>query len=265
MQEKLLSNSKIDALIILDACRYDIFSDVVYDYLDGSLVAALSPASTTPDWLKHMVSKFNWRSYVAVTASPMINKRGVYTGLDLSNKFMYIEEVWDWGWDENISTTPPEKVNLAVKITMTKLKLKKLRYPHDYKLLVWYAQPHAPYVLMVNIISRIMKLEELSNRIIDKNIRKLKKVVGKFSIDHILLGTLKDVLKDVEKVNRVLRKAYIENLKWILRSVADLITMINGNIVITSDHGELLGEHGLYFHPNLPLPLLRLVPWFIVR
>jgi len=62
-----------------------------------------------------------------------------------------------------------------------------------------------------------------------------------------------------------LRKAYRENLEIVLRYVAVLCYELSGTIVITSDHGELLGENGKYGHKcGSKDPLLLEVPWFRV-
>lgn len=95
--------------------------------------------------------------------------------------------------------------------------------------------------------------------------RKFGYFTGKFAIGHVLLSILKEYFDDVPKVNKVLRKAYEENLHWVLKHVSDLISEVNGRIVITSNHGELLGEYGMHFHMNVSIPRLRIVPWFIVK
>jgi len=261
----LIKRREFDALIILDACRYDVFSEVVYKYLDGKLDLVVSPGSTTIEWLKHTWGDSLWRDVVYVSASPLINKRGLIETFDSRNRFLDIVEVWDWGWDERLCTVPPYNVNLGVKIALTSTKLRKLVYPRDYKLVIHYVQPHAPYIALRRIVERIVKEEELSKNIIDVNVRKLRRFTGDFSIDYILLGLLKDVLKDEEKVKKTLSIMYKRNLEWVLKYVAELSTYLNGRIIVTSDHGELLGEYGLYFHLNLPLPILREVPWFIVK
>lgn len=58
------------------------------------------------------------------------------------------------------------------------------------------------------------------------------------------------------------RKAYEENLEIVLNHVAQLLREFRGKIVITSDHGELLGENGLYGHPwGMRHPALIEIPW----
>ena len=48
-------------------------------------------------------------------------------------------------------------------------------------------------------------------------------------------------------------EAYKENLKIVLSYVVKLCSRLpHKKIAITSDHGELLGEEGIYEHPNGP-------------
>jgi len=66
--------------------------------------------------------------------------------------------------------------------------------------------------------------------------------------------------------NKGLRQAYRENLEIVLSHVAELCNELPGKILITSDHGELLGEGGLYSHPcGCRHPLLVEVPYFEVK
>jgi len=66
-----------------------------------------------------------------------------------------------------------------------------------------------------------------------------------------------------------LRKAYLENLKLVLEHVAVLVDRVlkmnpGAKIIITANHGELLGEDGLFSH-GIDHPLIRIVPWFRVQ
>lgn len=57
--------------------------------------------------------------------------------------------------------------------------------------------------------------------------------------------------------------AYIDNLRLVLNHVETLLDNFDAEkVVITSDHGELFGEWGLYSHKvGIPHPNLRKVPW----
>jgi len=59
--------------------------------------------------------------------------------------------------------------------------------------------------------------------------------------------------------------AYLENLLWVLEDV-DLFTQnCDADIAISSDHGNGLGEWGIYGHPNgIPFDVVREVPWLTV-
>jgi glucan phosphoethanolaminetransferase (alkaline phosphatase superfamily) len=64
--------------------------------------------------------------------------------------------------------------------------------------------------------------------------------------------------------------AYYANLMLALKYVKELIdySLKQGikyeEIVVTSDHGEMLGELGLYLHQEYDLPQLTTVPWLKV-
>lgn len=45
-----------------------------------------------------------------------------------------------------------------------------------------------------------------------------------------------------------LREAYIDNCHWVLDHVSNLLPDLDGTIVITSDHGECLGDCGQWIH-----------------
>ena len=66
-----------------------------------------------------------------------------------------------------------------------------------------------------------------------------------------------------------LRKAYLENLRLVLEYVAVLVDRAlkinpSAKVIITADHGELLGEEGLFNH-GIDHPLVRIVPWLRVK
>ncbi|NIN68740.1 MAG: hypothetical protein GTO63_29345 [Anaerolineae bacterium] len=58
------------------------------------------------------------------------------------------------------------------------------------------------------------------------------------------------------------REAYQSNVRIALESALKLAASLRGPVVITSDHGELFGEYGLYGHPpGVHVPELIRVPW----
>ncbi len=58
------------------------------------------------------------------------------------------------------------------------------------------------------------------------------------------------------------REAYEDNLRLALEWALRLVSSLEGKVVLTSDHGELFGEYGLYSHPHkVYVPELLTVPW----
>lgn len=63
-----------------------------------------------------------------------------------------------------------------------------------------------------------------------------------------------------------LKRAYQNNLKKVLVEVQTLVDRLPDKVVITSDHGELLGEEEIYGHPKRANHFaLREVPWLEVE
>lgn len=58
------------------------------------------------------------------------------------------------------------------------------------------------------------------------------------------------------------RRAYEDNLRLVLEWAFRLVGVREGKVVLTSDHGELFGEYGLFSHPHkVYVPELVTVPW----
>ena len=69
---------------------------------------------------------------------------------------------------------------------------------------------------------------------------------------------------------RVLRAYYcnMEVALWGVKELLDFVSMAGlkyDRIVVTSDHGELLSESGLYLHQKYDLPQLTIVPRLEVK
>jgi len=199
-QEKLIWSRNFDVLVVLDARKYDIFSDIVYDYLDGKLKPVISPASYTTSWLRRVWSNKIWDDIVYVSATLFVNKRGLFKEFDARDKFLYIEEVWDWGLSKDLATVPPDKVNFAVKPAMTKMKIRGLKYRRDYKLVVHYIQPHVPYVAFKNTFALIHQYRKMRYG-----------EFHKFTYGNLVLGLLKESITNVNEINKILRRAYEHN------------------------------------------------------
>lgn len=116
-----------DNLVILDACRYDIFEEL--NPFEQQAEAVYSNASHTHEFLEKNFSGDNLDT-VYVTASPQV---GAFGG-----NFAHVEHVWKDEWDEEENTVLPEKV------TERALEIAE-RFP-DKRLVVHYMQPHFPFI-----------------------------------------------------------------------------------------------------------------------
>jgi hypothetical protein len=85
------------------------------------------------------------------------------------------------------------------------------------------------------------------------------------------IGDIKMYKNDVDEVADYFRRddsweAYCSNLERALKSVEKLIENLEGKIVITADHGDCFGEHGLYRHfTGIYFKELVEVPWLVIE
>lgn len=131
-----------DYLIILDACRYDASKKL--NDLPGKLEKKISRGSSTEEWLKENFTDY-YEETIYVSANPFVSKRKVQS-FNGSAHFFKVEQVWEYGWDEELGTTPPEEVTKAA------LRIDK-KYPKKRKI-IHYLQPHHPFIGKTKLISK---------------------------------------------------------------------------------------------------------------
>jgi len=260
-----------DLLIVLDACRYDLMEEVVDDYpyiMDCD--SFVSVASSTTGWSE---SNFDERfssqlaSAAYVTGNPNsvriaphefsevcscgqtvepsyddIYHTGKYqcdqcgTVLEgtRTHPFGRLEEVWRTDWDEEFGTITPDPI--------TQRAITVARTGEFDRLIVHYNQPHYPFI-------------SESIGVGTNPAERHRKSTGRNVWDRLREG-------DVDS-NRVW-SAYRENLCYVLDRLPDLLENVDSDQpIITADHGNALGEHGLYGHPRATTPIAALVkvPW----
>lgn len=258
-----------DHLLVLDACRYDTFRSVHPDVsLIGSLDRVTSPASCTINWLKETFSGYH-EDIVYVSATPYVNSRGITReGWTAVQHFHDIVDVWDDGWDEGLGTVPPGAVTDAALRT-------RQRHP-EKRLVIHYLQPHAPYLGLDEQRSlrtaryREKKVPDVLKTLYRSLGPPVLKLVGMDAVFGIRKALGLTPVHDGEQYWRQLsleawREAYADNLRHVLDEARRYLTQVEGRAVLTADHGEALGEDGLYMHPmGVDHPVLREVPWFEV-
>ena len=234
-QERLIHEGNWDNLVILDACRYDYFENEYGNFLNGKLKPIYSPSSNTYSWLRKVFN--GWHNVTIYSAHPALNSLGIERGgYRALPHFRKIVDIWDRGWDEKLSTVPSEEVNKAVLEDINRGAFKG-------KNIIWYIQPHFPWIGKT-------KLTAFSRDWNDKD----------------LVWQIWEKIRKGEIAKEKLREAYRDNLRLVIQSVSELIPHLDGKTVITSDHGELLGELGMFEHPsNIKAKELREVPWLEVE
>lgn len=272
-------NEQWDYLIILDACRYDYFERLWREYFpDGRLSCRQSPGTCTNEWRDKTFPGF-YEDIVYITANPQICITYPVYGYMASEHFRDIHEIWRLDWDEEHGTVLPD--------VLTRRAMQIIpEYPQEKRFVIHYLQPHAPYLnapygansksldefnhfllnpdaentfnLRQRVFRRLLPL--CSNKLLFSNnpewtLRKLLRIPPK--------GPMEFAWRQVGISG--LRKVYEENLRIALHSVKSLIEHLSGTIIITSDHGELLGEGRQFAHPaNSQNALLRNVPWLVI-
>jgi len=185
---------------------------------------AIAPDTITQHSIPKMFPDFY--SAVYISANPVINSIGYPTmpGYDSRDHFLKVIDVWDFGWDDNIQTVHPSTVQETAE---------KYQKRGD-KTIIHFMQPHAPYI------------GEFKWAILSwHNARAMA------------LGLETNPFYKPPDNFEYLKKAYDANLRLVLMYAEKCI---NGRTLITSDHGELLGEHGLWGHILAPYPELLEVP-----
>jgi len=280
-----------DFLIVLDACRYDYFSEMYEEFFTGKLEKRISPGCSTVEWLRRSFPDY-YPDVIYISGNPYINSKVAIAGFNAKKHFYKVVDVWDFGWDERIGTVPPREINRAV------LRF-YLKYPRK-RFIIHYLQPHAPYLSAKYRLIGYYKSDPKDGSVLS-GVASYRKVDRRIESIINIMGTLLSKLGVVESawelrdkmrlppispMDVVRRKygrsglieAYKENLRIVLNYVAKLCKRFPGkNIVITSDHGELLGEDGAYEHPNGPIDkifnnlfpkrkkILQEVPWLKVN
>ncbi len=242
-----------DIAVVLDACRFDTFEKHHENYLKGGNLKAERGGSCTTQWLKKVFSK-KYEDIIYVSGNPWINSIIPWNGFNPTEKFNQIVDVWKYGWDEKKETVPPEPVTESAKIVYEEMDQNK-------RLLIHYLQPHYPYLSL-----DIPKEVKMHFDGINGNGAGFKHKASKFlkeklerTIGRERIWKTRQFLKfdsnNVEEyiwrqtTQEELKKLYEENLKTVLKEVRKLTENFDGKMVVTSDHGEALGDEGEYFHP----------------
>ena len=231
-------------LVILDACRYDVFEEVYCDYLNGELSRVWSSGRWTADYVRRTWDNsydLTYLSSIPVVSDFYFELQG--NEFRPSNYFDEVVPLWDSKWDPELGTVPADEV--------TNTALAYSAQSDRTRLVAHYAQPHVPYVGDTMILPWDPEEvdhdpQELLEKGIDRPTQRIYRQI-----------------KSGELPESELWQAYRDNLKYVLDEVIRLVRRADCPIIVTADHGEHLGEDGKYLHEEESC-LIRQVPWFVV-
>jgi len=226
-----------DVLIILDACRHDLFCEVApeYDFLPDDPDWIYSPACQSHEWMEHHFQG----DYRHETARTALMSGNLLTNEDWIRPefFGHLDEIWKHSWDDDLGTIPARPVTDA---SIDYWRNRRTATETD-RMIAWYFQPHHPFIDA------------------DWSEGWGQEKIGSPGERTSAWQQLKN--GDLEK--ETVWEAYRDNLQYVLDDVELLLKNLDAErVVITSDHGNGAGEFGIYGHPPyVPHPVLKRVPW----
>lgn len=221
-----------DNLIILDACRYDLFEEM--NTIEGELSKIKSAGSHTAEFLQKNFTDEYYGDTIYVTGTPQVKRHGI-------DSFVHdCIHVWEREWNEELQTVLPE--------TMVEKSLQSHNRHPEKRLIAHFIQPHYPFIGPTG--------QSIQHRTITGG--------GLTSEDSS--ASIWDRLEQGEVESELVQKAYRENLELTLPYVETLVDELVGKTVITADHGNVFGKYGIYGHPaGKYLNGLVDVPWLVTN
>lgn len=225
-----------DTLVILDACRFDLFERAHWQ--DGDLEHRISRGSHTIQFLRGNFDGQSFPDTVYTTSTPQLERWRD----DIDVEFHDITNVWNtdrWNGDEG-TVLPADMTDAAIE--------SHLDAPHK-RHVVHYMQPHYPFIGS-SITAGLRGLTEDDGFDIWE-----AKMRGEIDVSAEEIWT-----------------AYRANFDAVIKSVDRLLEHVNGRVVVTSDHGNMIGDRSFpipnreWGHPTgLYTDELVRVPWFVVE
>lgn len=225
-----------DNLLILDACRADVFQGQVD--IQGTFSSRTSRGSSTKEFIRANFSDKEICDTVYVSSNLWYPKLATEINSEIF-EFRAVPEAGNKNYesvDESI-VSPSLVTDIAKKANA--------EFPNK-RLIIHYSQPHYPYLGTTG--EQYFSVQDSPN----------------------LLEAIRR--SDQNITPDIVKQAYRENLQLALSEIRDLMPSLTGKTVITADHGELLGERLLpfpsrqYGHPTgIYVDELVTVPWHIIE
>lgn len=213
-----------DVLVILDACRTDLYRDVINEDADS----IWSVGSSSEEWMSH-----TFTSSVDVSGTAYVTGNIFSRDYLDENDFYRLEEVWRYGWDDETGTIPPRPI--------TNEAIRTWRETDADRMIIHYMQPHFPAIGSdIDLGGGVTQEEFGRGGVVD------------------IWSEMRSGAIDTETA----WGAYRDNLEFVWSDVELLMENVDGKVGVTADHGNCFGKWGAYGHPSgLVSPELRRVPW----
>jgi len=259
-------------LIVLDACRCDIFKHVYRKFFPSAteFKCIVSPASSTMEFVrKNLDDKMEekLKDTVFVNSNPVIDH---VLGARLKKLFYKYIPVWRNHWNNKMGTVRPEDTYYAALRAYVRNPGKRM--------IIWFLQPHYPYVderfNYINLLGRKFMNKTRYHDTSSNNLLILAKIMKNLLMKGYLCAGIPDKICEYAHRNpSEIMKAYIANLPSVLYYAKKLTEILPGKIVVTSDHGEAFGEASsklapirVYGHPSrIHISSLTQVPYLMVE
>jgi hypothetical protein len=214
-----------DNLVLLDACRHDL-----YEELNSQTNSRISLGSNTNEYIEENFSEGDFNDVVYIAANPKLSSQvfSKLTGREPDEVFDEVFHTYSTDWDEDNCTCMPD-------IMLRDARTAKKLFP-DKKLVIHFMQPHGPFI-------------DWNEGCVDSK------------VDREELLDQWDLARRGLVDDNDLWEHYKRDLEFAMPVVRE-ISNFEGKTVVTSDHGNYVGEMSLYGHPeNEESEILRKVPW----
>lgn len=226
-----------DTLVILDACRADLFEEVTGTNRWDEYEQANSGSGATRTWFERKWNK-TYGDIVYVSGSPILSRCA-------PGSFHRVIECWQDAVNEELNGPDPAvTTNAAIRAHK--------EHPNK-RIVVHYMQPHYPFLQDPNLHFTEFSGTEQWDVNADPRATDVWEALRAGIVD-------RDEVWD----------AYGRNLEYVMEEVDELLDTVSGKVVLSSDHGNLLGEITYpvpfreYGHPmHLAQPSLTTVPWAV--
>ena len=280
-QKDLVKKDDWDIIVLLDAVRYDYFEIMYKNYFKrGKLQKVISSTTSSPPWYFECFEKGNVRDDIIFIAPDFelssMDTKFISIGYQLkygrepynmNDFFGKVVDIWKTDYDEKLGVLHPDSTTDSI-ITQSKKN-------QNHKIIGTYYQVHDPYIYYINKgEAPVMNMEKLVNgkpEYSRYHFRRLKDI-SRYFISDESLWRLENLIGKPPKAGlgwmwlnhgkEGILKGYYEDLKLTLNSAKRVVDELPyRKIIITTDHGELLGEHKRYGHGGRKRKELIEIPW----